>query len=86
MDLNKDAKLTFEEFKEGSKLDPTIVQVSDIFAVTVTDTDNRDRPCHYMTVWSRVIYSSWQKRKCTDIPVCRIYPSVRKRQIANEVW
>lgn len=29
MDLNKDAKLTFDEFKEGSKLDPTIVQVSD---------------------------------------------------------
>lgn len=28
MDLNKDAKLTFDEFKEGSKLDPTIVQVS----------------------------------------------------------
>lgn len=27
MDLNKDAKLTFDEFKEGSKLDPTIVQV-----------------------------------------------------------
>lgn len=28
MDRNKDAKLTFEEFKEGSKQDPTIVQVS----------------------------------------------------------
>jgi Ca2+-binding EF-hand superfamily protein len=28
MDLNKDHKLTFEEFKEGSKQDPTIVQVS----------------------------------------------------------
>lgn len=28
MDLNKDHELTFEEFKEGSKLDPTIVQVS----------------------------------------------------------
>jgi hypothetical protein len=28
MDLNKDAKLTFDEFKEGSKQDPTIVQVS----------------------------------------------------------
>ena len=27
MDLNKDARLTFDEFKEGSKLDPTIVQV-----------------------------------------------------------
>lgn len=28
MDLNKDARLTYDEFKEGSKLDPTIVQVS----------------------------------------------------------
>lgn len=28
MDRNKDAKLTFEEFVEGSKQDPTIVQVS----------------------------------------------------------
>ena len=27
MDLNKDARLTFDEFKEGSKQDPTIVQV-----------------------------------------------------------
>ena len=27
MDLNKDHKLTFDEFKEGSKQDPTIVQV-----------------------------------------------------------
>ena len=28
MDLNKDAKLNYEEFKEGSKQDPTIVQVT----------------------------------------------------------
>lgn len=28
MDRNKDAKLTFEEFREGSKQDPTIIQVS----------------------------------------------------------
>ena len=27
MDKNKDAKLTFDEFVEGSKQDPTIVQV-----------------------------------------------------------
>lgn len=27
MDLNKDARLTYDEFKEGSKQDPTIVQV-----------------------------------------------------------
>jgi Ca2+-binding EF-hand superfamily protein len=30
MDLNKDAKLTYDEFKEGSKQDPTIVQVRPI--------------------------------------------------------
>jgi len=29
MDRDKDAKLTFEEFVEGSKQDPTIVQVSE---------------------------------------------------------
>ena len=28
MDMNQDAKLNYEEFKEGSKQDPTIVQVS----------------------------------------------------------
>lgn len=27
MDKNKDAKLTYDEFVEGSKQDPTIVQV-----------------------------------------------------------
>lgn len=27
MDMNKDAKLNYDEFKEGSKQDPTIVQV-----------------------------------------------------------
>lgn len=28
MDRDKDARLTFDEFVEGSKQDPTIVQVS----------------------------------------------------------
>jgi Ca2+-binding EF-hand superfamily protein len=28
MDKDKDAKLTYDEFVEGSKQDPTIVQVS----------------------------------------------------------
>jgi neuronal calcium sensor 1 len=28
MDRDKDAKLTYDEFVEGSKQDPTIVQVS----------------------------------------------------------
>lgn len=31
MDRNKDAKLTFEEFKEGSKQDPTIVQALSLY-------------------------------------------------------
>lgn len=35
MDRNKDAKLTYEEFKEGSKQDPTIVQVSSSVLVVV---------------------------------------------------
>lgn len=30
MDRDKDAKLTYEEFVEGSKQDPTIVQVNPI--------------------------------------------------------
>ena len=38
MDLNKDSKLTFDEFKEGSKQDPTIVQVS---RTAATCHDNR---------------------------------------------
>jgi hypothetical protein len=38
MDLNKDAKLTYDEFKEGSKQDPTIVQVSRVlFGVCSAD-------------------------------------------------
>lgn len=31
MDRDKDAKLTYEEFVEGSKQDPTIVQVSTLY-------------------------------------------------------
>jgi Ca2+-binding EF-hand superfamily protein len=31
MDLNKDHELTFEEFKEGSKKDPTIVQALSLY-------------------------------------------------------
>jgi len=32
MDRDKDARLTYDEFVEGSKQDPTIVQVSTIAA------------------------------------------------------
>jgi Ca2+-binding EF-hand superfamily protein len=31
MDLNKDHQLTYEEFKEGSKQDPTIVQALSLY-------------------------------------------------------
>ena len=31
MDRDKDAKLTYEEFVEGSKQDPTIVQVCGLY-------------------------------------------------------
>lgn len=31
MDLNKDHQLTFDEFKEGSKQDPTIVQALSLY-------------------------------------------------------
>ncbi|KAJ9116399.1 hypothetical protein QFC22_004841 [Naganishia vaughanmartiniae] len=31
MDMNKDAKLNYEEFKEGSKQDPTIVQALSLY-------------------------------------------------------
>jgi len=31
MDKNADARLTFEEFAEGSKLDPTIVQALSLY-------------------------------------------------------
>ena len=31
MDLNHDHQLTFEEFKEGSKKDPTIVQALSLY-------------------------------------------------------
>lgn len=41
MDMNKDARLTFDEFKEGSKQDPTIVQVS---GVQLTHTSDLSRP------------------------------------------
>ena len=53
MDLNKDAKLTFDEFKEGSKQDPTIVQVrlSTLDSAGITD----NRLCLYTMVWSRML-------------------------------
>ena len=34
MDRDKDAKLTYEEFVEGSKQDPTIVQVRSLSSMT----------------------------------------------------
>ena len=49
MDRDKDAKLTYEEFVEGSKQDPTIVQVcgpSDYLGISLTSP--LPRHYHYM--------------------------------------
>lgn len=35
MDRDKDAKLTYDEFVEGSKQDPTIVQVRFVFVLAL---------------------------------------------------
>jgi len=51
MDLNKDAKLTYDEFKEGSKQDPTIVQVRP--CLTWRNEILINRHYRYMTVWYR---------------------------------
>jgi hypothetical protein len=51
MDLNKDARLTFDEFKEGSKLDPTIVQVRSSLADS--DCSEERSPREEETAWSR---------------------------------
>lgn len=56
MDLNKDHRLTYDEFKEGSKQDPTIVQVrgwiSWTLKVTAADV-HLDRLCHCTMGWCR---------------------------------
>jgi hypothetical protein len=54
MDRDKDAKLTFDEFVEGSKQDPTIVQVrtSEKFAQSVLNLN----PIGSVTIrWSGVV-------------------------------
>jgi hypothetical protein len=53
MDLNKDAKLTYDEFKEGSKQDPTIVQVRPIPHSGGLILINRHY--RYTTVWYRFL-------------------------------
>lgn len=50
MDRDKDAKLTFDEFVEGSKQDPTIVQVRNSEQHEVKNlTMPCCRHCHYTT-------------------------------------
>lgn len=49
MDLNKDARLTFDEFKEGNKQDPTIVQVGASSWVSIKGILMDDRHYHCMT-------------------------------------
>ena len=51
MDKNSDARLTFDEFVEGSKLDPTIVQVlNDHSLVEGSPLTTMRRHYHYTTV------------------------------------
>lgn len=50
MDRDKDAKLTYDEFVEGSKQDPTIVQVrTSERPLEVLNSTRRSRLSHYMT-------------------------------------
>jgi hypothetical protein len=53
MDKNKDAQLTYEEFVEGSKQDPTIVQVSrpSITDDAVFPSTLHFRRCRCMMAW-----------------------------------
>ena len=46
MDKDKDAKLTYEEFVEGSKQDPTIVQVRASLIGAIL-TKSASRHCRY---------------------------------------
>ncbi len=52
MDRDKDAKLTYEEFVEGSKQDPTIVQVrkAQLSSSRIDQTPSH-RHCHYTMGW-----------------------------------
>jgi hypothetical protein len=52
MDKDQDARLTFDEFVEGSKQDPTIVQVSHTVLVR-SDLESHSlfRRYRYMMVW-----------------------------------
>jgi hypothetical protein len=49
MDRDKDAKLTYDEFVEGSKQDPTIVQARAHCRWPALLADIGHRHCHFMT-------------------------------------
>lgn len=51
MDKNKDAKLNYDEFVEGSKQDPTIVQVKTPIIYRKPLFTYQPRRCHYMMAW-----------------------------------
>ena len=67
MDLDKDGKLTFDEFSEGSKRDPTIVQVrtsTTTLTTPVSPNHSSLRPCPCTTVMCRIL-------KCLHRLLCR---------------
>lgn len=61
MDLNKDARLTYDEFKEGSKQDPTIVQVRLSPIPRLERHVLINRHCPYTMVWYKS--SFWEREE-----------------------
>jgi len=55
MDKDKDAQLTYEEFVEGSKQDPTIVQVSSPSPPPMTQSEYFTQPGIVLVRWLGVV-------------------------------
>ncbi len=55
MDKNADARLTFDEFAEGSKLDPTIVQVRSLPSLSLSLTTANTIAGVIIIRWSRLV-------------------------------
>lgn len=80
--MNKDAKLNYEEFKEGSKQDPTIVQVSSV-TQSMPKGERLFRYSGSLTVrWfgirprSKLLPQAGQA-ECSDWPDCILYAYTR---------
>lgn len=61
MDRDKDAKLTYDEFVEGSKQDPTIVQVRHPSPASLLRKHSSTyRRCHYtMDLYEEFLFAPW---------------------------